>query len=547
MVTDATKALMSRRRRALGEFGHGSTQYREANRLVRSAIRRDTRQDVQQRIREGRGKSMWNLIRHVVGSKRAARKLPDSTPDDLNRFFVGVGPRVAEEVRSAVPTPDVPCRLPRVGACSLVLAPLSLGELRAVVFGLNSSRACGDDGVSIQMFRTCFDSVGWVLLHLVNSSITQSDVPDSWKHSLVHPIHKSGDHSDPSNFRPISIVPGIAKIVERAVHQQLYNYMSENHLFSSSQHGFRPRHSTETALTSISDHVLTSFDHGEVSLLCLLDLSKCFDVIDHSKLFSKLSLYGIDTSWFSAYLSNHTQSVSLTDALGRLRTSLPLPNSIGIFQGSSLGPLLYCIFANDLSLFAEDATIIQYADDTQVLVSGKKSQILDVALRMEKALSSLDAWFRTNGLKVNADKTQLMLLGSPQNLRTLIDIRVSFRDHVLTPVPAAKNLGLFFDSPLSWDRHISYVTQRCFGVLTGLSHLRGHLPTAVLSALIHALVFSQLRYCISIYGNGKKGNLSRIQKVINFSAKLLFGRKKYDHVSDLLERLGWLGAGSMAN
>ena len=546
VVTDATKELMSRRRRALGEFGHGSDQYRVVNRAVRSAIRRDTRQDVERRIREGRRESMWRLIRPVVGGKRATCKLPDTSADDLNRYFVSVGPRVAEEVRRAGPTAYVPCRLPRVGACALVLAPLSLGELRAIVFGLSGTRACGDDGVSIQMIRTCFDSVGWVLLHLVNSSITQSDVPESWKHSLVHPIHKSGDHSDPSNFRPISIVPVIAKLVERAVHQQLYAYLSENHLLSSSQHGFRPRHSTETALTSISDRILNSFDHGEVSLLCLLDLTKCFDVIDHSKLLTKLSLYGIDTSWFSAYLSNHTQSVSLTDALGRVQTSSPLPNNIGIFQGSSLGPLLYCIFANDLSLFAEDATVIQYADDTQVLISGKKSQIQDVVLRMENTLSSLDIWFRANGLKVNAVKTQLMLLGSPQNLRTLTDIKVNLRDHILTPVPETKNLGLVFDSSLNWDRHVSVVTQRCFGVLTGLSHLRGHLPKAVLSALIHALVFSQLRYCLSVYGNGKKGNFCRIQKVINFSAKLLFGRRKYDHVSDLLEGLGWLGAESMA-
>ena len=207
---------------------------------------------------------------------------------------------------------------------------------------------------------------------LKNSSITQSDVPQSWKHFLVHPIRKSGSHSDPANFRPISIVPVISKIVERAVHQQLYSYLSEHYLLSPTQHSFRPSHSTETALISISDQILTSFDRGEASLLCLLDLTKCFDVIDRSKLLSKISLHGIDTSWFAAYLSNHTQSVSFTDARGSVQTSSPLPNSIGVFQGSSLGPLLYCIFANDLSLFDGHATDIQYADDAQILVSGKK-------------------------------------------------------------------------------------------------------------------------------------------------------------------------------
>ena len=139
-----------------------------------------------------------------------------------------------------------------------------------------------------------------------------------------------------------------------------------------------------------------------------------------------------------------------------------------------------------------------------------------------------------------------MLLGSPQNLRSLNGIQVEFRGHHLVPISEAKNLGIIFDQSLSWDRQVSSVTQRCFGVLTGLSHLRGHLPTAVLSALINALVFSQICYGISVYGNGKKGNLNRLQKVVNYAAKVLFGRRKYDHVSDLLGRLGWLSAEGMA-
>ena len=338
----------------------------------------------------------------------------------------------------------------------------------------------------------------------------------------------------------------IAKIVERAVHKQLYSYLSTNHLLSPTQHGFRPRHSTETALISISDQILSANDRGEISLLCLLDLSKCFDVIDHSKLLTKLQLYGIDISWFSAYLQGHTQSVSFTDNLGNIKKSAPLPNGIGVFQGSALSPLLYSIFANDLSLHAEDAVVIQYADDTQLLISGRKSELRDVVLRMERTLASLDAWFCDSGLKVNAGKTKLMLLGSAQNLRQVPSFAVKFRDQDLTPVSEAKNLGLIFDRTLSWDNHVAAVTRRCIGTLSGLSHLRGHLPIAVVSTLVGALVLSQIRYCISVYGNGTKKNLSRIQKIINYAAKVIFGRKKFDHVSDLLENLGWLSAGDLA-
>ena len=308
--------LAAARRWRLGSGGHVSKEYRDLNRAVRSAIRRDTCDDVRRRIREeGRG-SMWKAIRSTVDSGKSDRKLPDVTPDQLNDYFVGVGARVADEVRAAGGRRDVPCRLPRVGACAFQLAPLTLSELRAIVYGMSGSAACGEDGVSILLVRRSFEAIGTVFLHLVNSSISLSEVPNSWKHTLVFPIHKSGDLSNPSNFRSISIVPVIAKIVERAVHKQLYSYLSTNNLLSPTQQGFRPRHSTETALLSISDQILSANDRGKISLLCLLDLSKCFDVIDHSKLWKKLQLYGIDITWFSAYLRDHTQSVSFTDNLG---------------------------------------------------------------------------------------------------------------------------------------------------------------------------------------------------------------------------------------
>ena len=544
-VSDDTKLLMSRRRAALAIGGHGSTNYKTLNRAVRSAIRRDTCTDMQRRIREEGRNSIWRAVRSVVDGKKVDRKLPNVTPNRLNEYFVSVGPRVAGEVRNTGEIPDLPCRLPRVGACAMELVPLTLSELRAVIFGMNRSGACGEDGISIPIIRASFDGIGMVFLHLVNSSISLSDVPSSWKHSLVSPIHKSGDSSNPSNYRPISIVPVIAKIVERAVHQQVYHYLSQNHLLSPSQHGFRPLHSTETALISISDQILSANDRGEMSLLCLLDLSKCFDVIDHAKLLTKLQLHGIDTSWFSAYLRDHTQSVSFTDSLGNAKKSSPLPNSIGVFQGSALGPLLYCIFANDLSLFVEDAIVVQYADDTQILVSGKKSEFSNVISKLEEVLASLDFWFRANGLKVNADKTQLMLMGSPQNIRNAPSFAVKFRDHSLLPVSEAKNLGIIFDPSLSWDAHISAVIRRCFGILIGLSHLRNYLPPSVVSAVVNALALSQIRYCISVYGNGTLKNLARIQKVINYAAKIIFGRKKFDHVSDLLEGLGWLSAADL--
>ena len=334
-----------------------------------------------------------------------------------------------------------------------------------MIYRMRNTSACGVDGLCIRTIKLCFDGIGVPLLNVVNTCLVNWDFPEAWNHSLIHPIHKSGPSSNPANFRPISLVPVMAKIVERIVQRQLYAYLSTNYLLASAQHGFRPRHSTETALLNVSDYILSATDRGELTLLCLLDLSKCFDVIDHSKLLIKLQQHGVDAEWFRSYLSNHTQSVSITDPVSGCRSlSRPLRNGIGVFQGSALGPLLYTVFANDLSHHALDAHVIQYADDTQILVSGSKDSISVLISRMESSLTSLDVWFRANSLKVNASKTQLMVFGSRQNLGGVPAIEVRFRGETLRPERVTRNLGVMFDPTLSWDAHVSHVVHKCFGM-----------------------------------------------------------------------------------
>jgi len=216
----------------------------------------------------------------------------------------------------------------------------------------------------------------------------------------------------------------------------------------------------------------------------------------------------------------------------------PISAQVNCWLGS--GPLLFSVFANDLSLYSEGADIVQYADDTQVIVSGKKSDLPALINRMEAALASLDTWFRANSLKVNPSKTELIVFGSPPNLRNLPNFKVTFCDTALVPCNEVRNLGLILDNRLSWEAHVSLISRRCMGILSGLSHARHHLPNCVITSLVTALVVSQVRYCISVYGNGSKKNLDRIEKVLNFGARVIFGRRKFDHVSDLWDRLDWL-------
>ena len=332
-----------------------------------------------------------------------------------------------------------------------------------------------------------------------------------------------------SNYRPISIVPIMTKIVERVVQRQLFDYMSRNHLLSSSQHGFRPRHSIETALLSVTNRIFSNMDRGHVSLLCLIDLSKCFDVIPHSQLLNKLQLYNIDPAWFSTYLSGHSQSVSISTPSGSREVSGPLPNTMGVFQGSALGPLLFTIFANDLSLHAPEVHVIQYADDTQILISDIKQNIPSLIQRMETTLGSLSSWFHAHGHKLNASKTEV-LLGTKQNTRSLPPISVWIGGETVQGSRTAKNLGVIFDRHLSWDAHVSDV-HKCIGILIGLRHLRHYLPRRALLAIVQSLVISRVRYCISVYGNGPSANDTRLLKVVNFATRVVTGLRKFERIS----------------
>ena len=297
----------------------------------------------------------------------------------------------------------------------------------------------------------------------------------------------------------------------------------------------------------MTDHVLQAMDQVQIGLLVLLDLSKCFDVVDHAKLLQKLELYGINIDWFQSYLDDHFQYVRMNSPEHGQVTSKPARNPIGVYQGTSLGPLLYTIYSNDISLYVESGvTIIQYADDTQLLVTGKKTDIVSLIHRMEVALSTLYHWFTQNSMKLNSSKTQLIVLGTRQMLRGMPPVSLTVNGSTIHESDRVKNLGLVIDRTLSYELHIDQLVGRCTGLLVGLSHAKHRLPKEMLGNIINALVISAIRYCISVYGTATATSMARVQKVINFGARIVSGRRKHDHISDALKTLTWLPAQELA-
>ena len=435
-------------------------------------------------------------------------------------------------------------RLPRVHTGALTITPVTLDQLKRVLFSLPNKTSQIEGDIPVKILKIGFPLIGRYLLRIINASFVSECVPRCWKQAIVIPLYKKDDPSVASNFRPITLVPVISKIVERLVHEQLTTYLRDYHIFSEDQHGFLAKHSTSTALLTVTDEILNSMDRSEVSLLTLIDLSRCFDVISHDMLLTKLELLRISTGWFRNYLSEHEQRVRIGNTL-----SESLPIQIGTFQGTCLGPLLYSIASNDLSCYIPREIngfrimTVRYADDTQLAISGPRNRLAEMEQCLEQVLDSMCTWFMQNNMKINASKTEMIMCGDRRQLARIDrPVYVTFLGKRLECTDEVKNLGVVMDKHLTWDSHVKRLTDRCFGTLIGLANAKHVLPREVLPMLIDSLVMSHVRYCVQVYGSAGSTTIAKLQKVFNFSARILFNRRKYDHISDALAELDWLNA-----
>ena len=344
------------------------------------------------------------------------------------------------------------------------------------------------------------------------------------------------------NYRPISNLTYISKLVERMVNQQVVDYLDENKLLPKLQSGFRARYSTETALLKVLSDILLSADQQQITLLVLLDMSAAFDTVDHAILLQRLeSSFGVSggvLSWLSSFLDGRTQRVHLLDSTSSVESVRS-----GVPQGSILGPLLFLLYTADIPLIASDfgLNVHCYADDGQLYISSKAGAAESSIELVTACINQLDRRMSSNRLKLNSDKTQLIWLGSRQQLlkvdldSILLDATtVRFQSSVV-------DLGVVLDSNLSLRDHVSRLCRTSYYQLRQLRVIRRSLTTRACTQLVHALVNSRLDYCNSLLSGKTDQLLSQLQSVLRASARLVLQRRKFDPISnDIREKLHWL-------
>ena len=286
---------------------------------------------------------------------------------------------------------------------------------------LSLDKATGEDHISCKLLKMTKNVIAESLCDIINKSLSTGVVPREWKKARVVPIFKSGDISSLNNYRPISILPIVSKIIERAVHQQLSEFLDENDLLHPNQSGFRPMHSTATALAKLVNQWSLNIDNNELSGVAFIDLRKAFDTVDHELLLHKLACIGCSNrtiTWFKSYLGDRQQVTQFKGA-----KSHPSTIKLGVPQGSILGPLLFSIYVNSLPECIPEGIIDMYADDTTLTVSANDATVLEEKLTV--ALNRVMAWIRENRLVLNTDKTCVMIIGSRANLRKIESFTIS--------------------------------------------------------------------------------------------------------------------------
>ena len=410
---------------------------------------------------------------------------------------------------------------------SIYLSPVSPLEIIKLINGLKPILSSGIDDINNKLLKELKDYIAEPLSQIINNSLTEGVFPQKMKSAKVVPLYKNKDKDLTMNYRPISLLLTLSKILEKVIYSRVYSFLNETNQLFVSQYGFRKRHSCEHAVGELIANITKGIENGKMTAGIFLDLSKAFDTLEHDVVYKKLEMYGIRgvcLDWFKSYLMNRSMIVECKAGdSGEKCTSELMPVKFGTPQGSCLGPLIFLIFCNDIQKQLIFLSCIQFADDTTLYITHTKLNYIRFCIEMD--LRTLQDWFLANKLTLNVGKSVCILFGQKSGCTESLDIKLG--NEKIPQVKSTKFLGMWIDDALTWNEHVTKTILKLKSRLNLLNVGKNFLSKHALRVLYFAQLHSVLAYGIVMWGSlTSQGNVNKLQKIQNACVRIIDGQKR---------------------
>ena len=410
---------------------------------------------------------------------------------------------------------------------SFILRSVTENFVNTELSRLNPKKSYGIDGIQSKFIKDAASEIKIPITYIINLSISSNVVPNEFKYARVKPLFKKGNRNLPENYRPVSILTVVSKVLEKAIFIQFENYLKNNNILYNHQSGFRKRHSTDTCIINLLDYLRTNVSEGNYVGMVLLDLQKAFDTVDHNILCGKLRQMGVGSiEWFKSYLGSRKQLVNI-DGIN----SEPGTVSCGVPQGSLLGPLLFLCYVNDMPISIK-CKLLLYADDSAILVSGTDPKIISHILSNE--LDNANKWLIDNKLSLHLGKTESILFGTKKKLASVNNFHIQCNNTSIKSVKNVSYLGLTLDNTLSGDCIVTNIIKKSSSRLKFLYRYKEILNESSRKFLSSALIQCHFDYCCSSwYSSTSKTLKNKLQVMQNKMIRFILNLDNRSHIGIL--------------
>ena len=507
---------------------------------------KETWKTIKLATRKSKSKNMNILSINVNGILVTDSKI---MAEKFNEHFTYMASKISEKILPTDRPPDLNAPISN-SLLNLKNIPITLKELLDQVKNLKNKNSSDSCGLSSSLLKQIAPVIALPLLHVFNNSIKFGVVPSQFKSAKVIPIFKNGDASLVDNYRPISLLSTLSKLLEKIICSRLTDHLETNKLLSASQFGFRPGLNTTQPMVHFLNKLCSASNQNQFSIAVFCDLQKAFDCCDHKILLKKLKNLGVqgtELDWFSSYLSGRSQYVDINGC-----SSPPLEILCGVPQGSILGPILFLVYINDLPL-ASNLFSSLFADDTTLLASNKNLPELVSFVNAE--LQKIVEYFRANKLLLHPAKTQFILfhpslqpidancINLYLNNNNVTGVqnpdfitKLTHVDH-LSPSPAIKFLGVHFDPSLSFIPHIKKLTAKISSSLFIIKTVKNLVSPEALKSLYFTMVHCHLLYGLNVWSCASDNQLKSLVKKQKQAVRIISSSPFNSHTEPLFKQL----------